>query len=94
MNSKAWLADTDRNRRSPSRVVLWLVVGALPRVVVHVITILLASIHAVVQSHGRWGYLPLLVDVMHGRITTVDAVGRDERWIGWCHLSSCGIVLS
>lgn len=94
MKSKAKLADTDRNRCSPSRVVLWLVVGALPRVFVHLITIVLTSIYAVVQIHGRWGYLPFLVDVMHGRITTVDAVGRDERWIGWCHLSRGSVVLS
>lgn len=31
---------------------------------------------------------------MHGRITAVDAVGRDERRIGWCHLSCRGIVFS
>ena len=94
MKSRAILADTDRNRRSPSWVVLCLVVGTLPRVFIHLMIILLHSIDAVVQSHGRWGYLPLLVDVMHGRITTVDTVGRDERWIGWCHLSSGSIVLS
>lgn len=88
---KAKLGDTYSNRRSPSWVILRLVVGALARVFVHLETIVLTAIHSIIQIHGRWGYLSLLIHVMHWRITAVDVIRRDERWIGWCHLS-CGSI--